>query len=412
MLDPTPLDTQLAAQTEDRLRVLVVGAGMAGLTVAQLLRHNGLHPVLVDRMPRMEHPGYMLALMPLVDQVFIDLGIRERYREESTPLRSYRFRAHRGKPLRTDSLGELLSVYGDYNGIGRGELVHVLTANGCPITYGTTVGSAQPDGAGGSRVEFVDRDGAVVGTGEFDLVIGADGMHSRMRDLLSSTPAQRLDTGWAGWVAWADDLGSADLGEELWGDGFFLGVYPVKDRLGVFLGGPIPDLRVGPSAFVDDVRERLDEVGPRLSAALDAVTDDPAPCFWHLEDVRSERWVLPGGVLIGDAAAGFLPTAGIGAGMAMEAAWMLARMLSHADRESLTAVLAEWERIEKPRVESAQSNSRMLAKLMFRRGRAVAWLRETVMRLLSVRAALGPIVKLVAARPDPDAAAERVVRAG
>lgn len=100
----------------------------------------------------------------------------------------------------------------------------------------------------------------------------------------------------------------------------------------------------------------------------------------------------------------------------MESAWMLGRMLAHipaqADRttlpESLTAVLEEWERTERPRVESAQQNSRMLARLMFRRGRVVAWLRETIARMLSVRAALGPIIRLVADQPDPDAAWNRV----
>ena len=54
----------------------------------------------------------------------------------------------------------------------------------------------------------------------------------------------------------------------------------------------------------------------------------------------------------------------------------------------------------------------MLARLMFRRGRLTAWLRETTMRMLSVRAVLGPIVKLVAARPDPDAALASAPRNG
>jgi len=66
-------------------------------------------------------------------------------------------------------------------------------------------------------------------------------------------------------------------------------------------------------------------------------------------------------VLLGDAAAGFLPTAGIGAGMAMKSAWVLARMLSHAPEVDLTALLAEYERTQKPRVEAAQGSSRALA---------------------------------------------------
>jgi len=406
MLTDTPLSVQLETQADDRLRVLVVGAGIAGLTLAQLLRHDGLHPVLVDRMPRMEHPGYMLALMPTVDQAFIDLGVQDRYRAAGTPMARYSFRSHRGKVLRTDSMSELLSVYGDYTGISRGELIEVLTADDTPVSFGTTVGEVA-DGV----ARFVDRDGRPVGEAPFDLIVGADGIRSRMREVLDAGEPDVVETGWSGWVAWADDLGDPGLGEELWGDGFFLGVYPVKGRLGVFLGGPDAALAVGPAAFAASVLDRVDEIGPRLEASLAAVRADPDPYLWRLDDARMSRWVLPNGILLGDAAAGFLPTAGIGAGMAIEAAWMLARMLRGADRVALPAVLAAWERVERPRVEAAQANSRMLAKLMFRRGRVIAWLRETVMRMLSVRAALGPIVKLVAERPDPDAVARGALAA-
>jgi len=210
-------------------------------------------------------------------------------------------------------------------------------------------------------------------------------------------------------VGWADDLSDPTLGEEIWGNGFFLGAYPVKNRLGVFLGGPDADLADGPVAFAASVRERVDSLGPRLEASLRAIETAPDPYLWRLDDARAPRWVLPGGVLLGDAAAGFLPTAGIGAGMAIESAWMLGRMLAHADRQTLPVLLEAWERVERPRVEAAQSNSRMLARLMFRRGRVLAWLRETTLRRLSVRAVLGPIVKLVAGRPDPDAVARETL---
>lgn len=407
MLTDTPLSIQLERQRDDRLRVLVVGAGIAGLALTQLLRHDGLHPVLVDRMASMDHPGYMLALMPTVDQTFIDLGVQDQYCAAGTPVARYAFRSHRGKRLRTDSMSELLSMYGDYTGISRGELIEVLSGNDAPVTFGTTV-SEVSDGI----ARFVDRSDSPVGEAAFDLIVGADGIRSRMREVLGAGEPEVVETGWAGWVAWADELGDPGLGEELWGDGFFLGVYPVKGRLGVFLGGPDAALRVGPAAFVTSVRQRVDELGPRLAAALAAVDVDPDPYLWRLDDARVARWVLPEGILLGDAAAGFLPTAGIGAGMAIESAWMLARMLRHADRSSLPAVLEAWERVERPRVESAQTNSRMLAKLMFRRGRFIAWLRETVMRSLSVRAALGPIVKLIASRPDPDRVVGGSVDAG
>lgn len=398
MLIATPLETQIDDQRDDHLRVLIVGAGIAGITLAQLLRHGGLHPVLVDRMPSFDHPGYMLALMPTVDQAFVDLGVHERYLAAGTPMARYSFRSHRGRIVRTDSMTELLRSYGAYNGISREALVEVLTADGCPVTFSTTVNMVD---AGTTR--FADREGARIGEARFDLIVGADGIHSDMREVLGGGPLDVVRTGWSGWVAWADDLGPTDLGEELWGDGFFLGVYPVKDRLGVFLGGPDAQIAVGPEAFAAGVRRGAAELGPRLDAALAAVEVECAPYLWRLEDAGARRWVLPHGILLGDAATGFLPTAGIGAGMAIESAWLLGRMLPRADRDSLPGILQAWERVERPRAESAQANSRMLARLMFRRGRFIAWLRETTMRMLSVRAALGPIVRLVAARPDPDA---------
>lgn len=400
MLIDTPLTTQLDAQRDDRLRVLIVGAGVAGLTLAQLLRRDGLHPVLVDRMPTMNHPGFALTLMPTVDQAFTDLGVHELYQAAGIPMKRYSFRSHRGKTLRTDSMSELLSIYGDYTGIPRGDLIEVLTDGGCPVTFGTTV-----DAVDAGVAHFVDHEGAAAGEAGFDLIVGADGIHSRMRDVLDAGPLDAVSTGWSCWVAWADERGAADLGEELWGDGFFLGVYPVKGRVGVFLGGPNADLTAGAAAFTASVRRRIDDVGPRLEAALTAVEQNADPYLWRLDDAGVSRWVLPKGILLGDAAAGFLPTAGIGAGMAVESAWLLGRLLAGASPDGLAALLEAWERTERPRVESAQANSRVLAKLMFRPGAFQAWLRETTMRLMSVRAVLGPIVKLVAGRPDPDAVA-------
>ena len=400
MLTTTPLQQQLDTQRDDRLRVVIAGAGVAGLTLAAMLRTQGLHPVLIERMPQMEHPGYMLALMPIVDAALRDIGAHDAYLASSTPLARYAFRSHRGKTLRSDDLGALLEVHGDYQGIDRGALIDVLTADGCPVSFDTTV-AAFDDGR------------ATFSTGEqasFDLLVAADGIHSRTRDLLDVGDVASLETGWSGWVTWSSVLGDdPTLGEELWGDGFFLGVYPVKDRLGVFLGGPAGDLSVGAAAFAAHARQAAPEIGPRLQSALDAVVADPDPYLWPLTDIRSERWVSGRAVLVGDAASGFLPTAGIGAGMAIESAWMLGRMLAHTDRANLDALLAEWERVQKPRVESAQSNSRMLAKLMFRRGTAVAWLRETAARMMSVKSVIGPIIKLVAEQPDPDAVARRAL---
>jgi salicylate hydroxylase len=134
MLEATSIQAQLADARGDRLRVLVVGAGVAGTTVAQLLRREGLHPVLVERSAREADSGYMLALMPLVDPVLDTLGVRERYLADSVGLDRYRFRNPAGTTLGEYSLAGLFDRFGDYRGISRGELLGVLGSAGGAVT--------------------------------------------------------------------------------------------------------------------------------------------------------------------------------------------------------------------------------------------------------------------------------------
>lgn len=204
-------------------------------------------------------------------------------------------------------------------------------------------------------------------------------------------------------MVWTDEDSESDLGEELWGAGFFLGLYPVQGRNGVFLGGPTTDLANGRGRFVADLRAKLTTINARMERALQAVLDDPDPYLWPLADCRTPTWSTGRTILLGDAAAGFLPTAGIGAGMAIESAWVLARMLRQAPPEAIPETLQAYEKAQRPRVEAAQTNSRRLAQMMFHRSRALAIVRDLAMRIVSVKAALKPIQRLLANPPEPAA---------
>lgn len=407
MLETMTVDEQYALAANDELRVLIVGAGMAGLTAAQLLRAEGRNPVLIERSADGAHEGYMLALMPMVDAALDELGVREEYNAHSTPLARYGMRSHTGRAVRVDSMTSFLAEYGDYRGIDRGALMDVLTAKGGGVTLGTTVAALDQTPDGVTVTLATDGQQAEL---EFDLVIAADGIHSDTRKLvLDENAVEVVDTGWGGWVVWIPTDSDGDLGEELWGAGFFLGSYPVLDRIGVFLGGAHADTAAGPDRFVAAVRRKLTTISPRVETALQTVANTTDPYYWPMADCRAPSWVHGKVVLVGDAAAGFMPTAGIGAGMAMESAWVLSRMLRYADRGTLDPILAAYEEAQRPRVEAAQKNSRTLAKLMFRQSRLLARLREVAMRLVSVDIALKPIQRLLQSPANPDAIAKSAV---
>jgi salicylate hydroxylase len=400
VLTPTPVEAQLAALGRDPLKVLVVGAGVAGIALTQLLRRRGLHPVLIERALPEDSPGYMLALMPIVDPVIDDLDVRSEYLDRSTALERYRIRSHTGRLVREDPLGDLMARYGEYRGISRGDLLDVLSSAGGPVSYQSTVTAIHQD-----QQQVTATLASPSGEHDVvaDLMVTADGLHSQTRSLILDDvgDVSVVDTGWGGWVAWADADRGTDLAEELWGAGFLVGSYPVKGRLGVILCGPADITREGSAPLIAYVRQQIDHPEGRVAAALDAITSSDDEYYWALTDCRAKTWSIGRVGLLGDAAAGFLPTAGIGAAMALESARTLAEELTGTEAEAVVEALRRYETRQRPRVEAAQDNSRLLARLVFRRSRLAATLRDLVMATVSAEAALGPIQRLLADMPVP-----------
>lgn len=398
MLMSVPLDDQVGAIHGDRLRVLVVGAGVAGVTLAQLLRRQGLHPVVLERSASATGAGYMLGLMPLVDEPLQQLGVWQQYRQRSVAMHRYQLRSSRGRAVRTYSVDAVLAQYGRYGGIERDELMETITGDGIPATLDSTVTALEQRD---DDVTATMRAGEDIRSARFDLVVAADGMHSTTRGLvLDPREVESFDTGWGGWVAWAkSDPGTNDLYAETWGRGFFLGRYPVRERVGVFVGGPGPATAAGVGPFVSEVRTRLHQIDPLSSQALAVVEQADNPYLWQFTDTRSSRWTRGRVILLGDAAAGFLPTAGIGAAMAMESAAVLAGRLSTVSADEIPATLRGYELAQRPRVLAAHKNSRQLARMMFRDGRVICTLRDIAMRAATLKMALGPSIKLHQSAP-------------
>jgi salicylate hydroxylase len=396
VLEPTPLAAQLEQARQDEKKILVVGAGIAGVTVAQLLRGASQHPVLIERSGATADAGYMLGLLPLVDPVIEALGVRDEYLSDSVGFDRYRLRAHTGRKLRTDDFRSVLDRHGSYRGMRRRELLQVIAAHSAAVSYETTVRDLQQ---GDRTVSATFSSAGDSQQAEFDLVILADGLGSDTRRLvLTPAEVETVDTGWSAWVAWAAPDAERDLGEELWGAGFLVGSYPVSGALGVIAGGPTSEL-ADRRGFLRSIRRQLTEKGTRLERVLAAIeADDDAYC-WPMIDCRSKRWAIDRVGLLGDAAAGFLPTAGVGAAMAMESAGVLASVILAADPAGLPAALLAYEVHQRPRVELAQNTSRRLASLTFRRSRLLAVLRDLVAARVSVGTALRPIRKLLADSP-------------
>jgi FAD-dependent urate hydroxylase len=236
-------------------------------------------------------------------------------------------------------------------------------------------------------VEVTFDDGT---TGQFDAVVGCDGMASRTREMVFG-PAAGFDAGWVVWTWWADGSRfDPAVAREWWGPGWLFGVYPAPGRVMCAAGVPADAVRG------DDVRGLLQYLlAGRLPAAAPALSDLSAAYPWRMSDVRCGRWVQGRVALCGDAAAGFLPTAGIGASSAMRAAAGLADELSRADAATVPLAFELYEKRCRRVIERHQADSRRLARVMFVRHRPLARARDQLVRRYPAGRALSQIINSV-----------------
>lgn len=374
-----------------RLRILIVGAGIAGATLGALLRRRGEPAAIIERNTNHDDGGYMLGLMPLGARVLNGLGLSECYERNSLPMDFYTMYGRLGQEIRRYPLAPIVERFGALRGIERGSLVEMLRDAAGPVEYGATV-ETMADGADGITATF--HDGSRT---SLDLVVAADGIHSATRrQILAPEEVEDFDTGWGGYVLWSSlDGQDADTYREMWSAGWGVGLYPVPDRVGIFLAGRHDVVsETGAEDYANDILRRL-APGPFRRALEQRDRDAPA-FYWKMADCRSRVWRRGHTVLLGDAAAAFLPTAGVGASMAMDSAAALADELARADAGHMGFALDLYEKRQRHRVELAQKNSRDLARYMFVNASPAAWARDQFMRFYTLKRLVGDISKVMA----------------
>jgi 2-polyprenyl-6-methoxyphenol hydroxylase-like FAD-dependent oxidoreductase len=375
------------------MRVLIVGAGIAGLTLAGLLRQRGIAPDIVERAPDLEHAGYVLGLHPLGSRILHGLGVHRTFLARSEPLETYTIAGGNGRVIKSFDFHSRNGRFGEVRMLARSELLRLLAraASDVDVRKGVTVTAIVPRG---ERVYVTTSDDKET---NYDLVIGADGIHSPIRELVSPQ-TEAFDSKWACEALWVEraTVPSSTVFEQ-WGSGRFVGFYPTPGKTGVIAAAPQRILR-GPRAEGRGERARraFRRMRGPAQEALASFNGDAADIFyWKLEDRRAKDWAKGRIVLVGDAACAFLPTAGIGASMAMESAAVLADELSRAGAAEIPLALANYERRRRKRVEAAQDDSRKLAHRMFASRGPMSWLRNRKLRFMGLESLAENIVKML-----------------
>ncbi len=323
------------------LRVLIVGAGIAGLALARALRLRGITAEVVERTAEWEASGAGMYLPGNCARALGELGLSAEVAGHANPIVGQRFLDHRGRPLADIDVRRYWDGVGGCVAITRGALHEVLRADGTEAPrLGLSVTELDDDG----QVRFSDGS-----TAEYDLVVGADGVHSTVRTLAFGGPRARY-VGQASWRFVAEGFpGVSGWTVMLGRNRAFLTVALGDSTVYCYADVNTSDPADAPGAAWRELFADFADPVPRL---LEHGGD---AYFAPIEEVVPPAWTAGRVVLVGDAAHASSPNMAQGAAMALEDALVLADVL--AKRHPIEQALAEYQRRRTSRVAWVQEQT-------------------------------------------------------
>ncbi len=338
-------------------RILIVGGGIAGLTLATALHQHGFTAELIECSPSWHAVGAGIAVQSNGICILRALGMGAAIEQAGTVIRHWDFCDHQGEVLCETDLEGLWGDVGPFIGIERTKLQQVLLAGAVavPSRLGTSVIALTQDERRIS-VEFSDGSAS-----DYDLVVGADGIASTVRQLtLSVAPPV-----YAGQMTWRSVAPIRPRGltklQFLLGERCFFGLCPVGNGR-TYGFGNVTEPRfydVG-QGRLERLRERFAAFGGIIQEYLAALESDEQIHCSAIEWVEQTEWHAGRVVLIGDAAHASSPMMGQGGRLAMEDVYVLAEVLRSA--ASVETALAAYVSRRTPRVQWVWQESRAVAE--------------------------------------------------
>ncbi|MEU3340066.1 FAD-dependent monooxygenase [Streptomyces sp. NPDC002144] len=349
--------------TQDGPKIAILGGGIGGLAAAAFLRDKGFDSDVYEQAAALTEVGAGLVIAPNAARLLRRLGVLDRFVKRAVRLEvGWEFRRwENGVVLSAENLEEgCIRLYGE----------HTYTAHRADLL--DALRSAVPEQSIhlGRRCVSVDFEGdqAVLRfedgeTVRPDILIGADGVHSRVRGAVVG-PTEARESGICAFRALVPAHKAPEFArrhaQTLWiGPDHHLVHYPVSgdDHINLVAFAPAGTNSVESWTATATVEELLGEFAGWDSRLVDLIRAAETPGRWALLDREPlDRWSLGNATLLGDAAHPMFPFFAQGAAQAIEDGAVLSLCLA-ADPDHPIAALSRYEELRRRRTARLQEVS-------------------------------------------------------
>jgi 2-polyprenyl-6-methoxyphenol hydroxylase-like FAD-dependent oxidoreductase len=336
--------------------VLISGASIAGPALAHWLQRRGIRAVLVEKAPERRTGGYAIDLRGAAVDVAERMGVLDGVRAAATGIARASIVDADGR-VRAGFDSGLVASEARSIEILRGDLVALLhdAADGAEFRYGDSIAALE------SRGDCVIASFEGAQAEPFDLVVGADGLHSNVRALAfgPERPYRRFLGSYVSIATVGNHLGLSGEARLFNTPGRVVGLYQTDRSAGakallLHRTAEESDVDRRPAA---EQRAHLRSVfagmGWETDRILDEIEDAPDFYFDSVTQIAMDGWSRGRVALLGDAGYCPSPMSGQGTSLALVGAYLLADEL--ARRDAIEDALAAYERRMRPYVAANQA---------------------------------------------------------